>query len=390
MAGLDFDNVVVSVDGRTVNTIAGAAPVFAVEATWGGIEDKPLVFPPAPHDHDGVYLPIHGTADLSGGLNLIQLTNEDLNDLIPANLTWYYAAGTNTVTNIPLNTGNSSFSMAAFRIASGNRIQILFNSLGRIYQRIYRSNTWSPWVQWPVNFASAGYHNSIYRGYNIGSEVTAEQYASISAGTFENMFVGDYWAINDVNWRIAAFDYWYDTGDPKCNTHHVVIVPDTALVSTKMNATATTEGGYVGSDFYTGSNNITAKATVNSTVESAFGAAHILTHSEKLSNAVTDGYETASAFYDSTFELMSEVMVYGHDAYHNAEQGINLANYSTVGKTQLPLFKFTPNRITATSICWLRDVADATRFAAVRHDGTISYGSATGNSGVRPVFGICA
>ena len=47
MAILDFDNVVVTVDGKTANSMVNTAPVFAVDATWAGITDKPSVFPPA-------------------------------------------------------------------------------------------------------------------------------------------------------------------------------------------------------------------------------------------------------------------------------------------------------------------------------------------------------
>ena len=45
---------------------------------------------------------------------------------------------------------------------------------------------------------NAGAHNAIYRGKNLGSAVTAAQWATIQAGTFKNLFIGDYWTINDV------------------------------------------------------------------------------------------------------------------------------------------------------------------------------------------------
>lgn len=78
-----------------------------------------------------------------------------------------------------------------------------------------------------------------YRGKNLGTSVTAEQYAAIEAGTFEDLYIGDYWVINDVNWRIAAFDYYLTTGDTACTTHHVTIVPDTNLDTQQMNSSST-------------------------------------------------------------------------------------------------------------------------------------------------------
>ena len=41
--------------------------------------------------------------------------------------------------------------------------------------------------------SGAGLHNSFFRGKNLGSALTAAQSAAIRAGTFDDMFVGDYW-----------------------------------------------------------------------------------------------------------------------------------------------------------------------------------------------------
>ena len=106
------------------------------------------------------------------------------------------------------------------------------------------------------------------------------------------MYVGDYWTIGGVNWRIAHFDYWLGCGDTACTKHHIVVVPDTCLYNAQMHNTPsgqyeggaanTTEGGYIGSDMYkTGLNQ--AKTIITN----AFGAEHILSHRELLVNAVT-------------------------------------------------------------------------------------------------------
>lgn len=112
----------------------------------------------------------------------------------------------------------------------------------------------------PLLFNNAGAHNAIYRGKSLGSTVTTAQYAAIKAGTFDDLYIGDYWTIGGVNYRIAAFDYYLNSGDTNCTTHHVVIVPDTCLYNAQMHNTSsggwesgaanTTAGGYVGSDMY--------------------------------------------------------------------------------------------------------------------------------------------
>lgn len=82
-------------------------------------------------------------------------------------------------------------------------------------------------------FDGAGAHNAIYRGKKLGESVTSEQYTAISSGKFTDLYIGDYWTIESVNWRIAAFDYYYGCGDTAFNTHHAVIVPDTCLYLNK-------------------------------------------------------------------------------------------------------------------------------------------------------------
>lgn len=51
---------------------------------------------------------------------------------------------------------------------------------------------------------NAGAHNAIYRGKNLGSAVTAAQWAAIDAGTFEDLFIGDYWTIGGGRRRFQS------------------------------------------------------------------------------------------------------------------------------------------------------------------------------------------
>ena len=244
-------------------------------------------------------------------------------------------------------------------------------------------------TQWFQNFGSgAGYHNSIFRGKSLGSSVTSDQWAEIKAGTFKNLFIGDYWTINSITWRIAAFDYWLKHGDTECTTHHVVIVPDSNLASCKMNDSNITTGAYVGSDYYTGNNSNTGKATAQTAINNAFGSGHILSHKEYLKNAVTNGYESAGAWYASTFELMTEQMVYGCKVFGNCQNGTNLPASYTIDNAQLPLFRLNHAFQCNRANWWLRDVASASYFALVGSNGNCSYDSASDSCGVRPAFGI--
>ncbi len=232
---------------------------------------------------------------------------------------------------------------------------------------------------------NAAARNMVPRGISLGTEVTADQYAEISAGTFNDIMLLDYWTIGGVVWRVMGFDYWLHTGDTSCETHHLVIVPDTCLYNAQMNTTNVVTGAYVGSAMY-----ISNLATAKSTINSAFGSAHVLSHREYLKNTVSGGYETAGAWYDSTVELMTEEMVYGGKEFKNAVQGTNFAAQYTISKSQLNLFTLDPSKICNRANWWLRDVAYSTTFASVGNGGNCNNNAASHSVGVRPAFAICA
>lgn len=238
-----------------------------------------------------------------------------------------------------------------------------------------------------LSASNAGAHNSVYRGKYLGNALTTEQKAQISAGTFNDLYVGDYWTIGGVNYRIAAFDYWLNSGDTQCTNHHVVIVPDTCLYNAQMNTSNITTGAYVGSAMYT-SNLEQAKTTINN----AFGSANILNHRELLANATNatsdPSYETSGSWYDSTVELMTEEMVYGGVIFHNVEVNGAIPYSYTIDKTQLALFRLDPSKICNRAYWWLRDVVSSESFAFVGSSGSATGDSASNACGVRPVFAI--
>lgn len=230
---------------------------------------------------------------------------------------------------------------------------------------------------------NAGGHNSIFRGKNLGTQVTDEQYAAIQAGTFDDLYIGDYWVIGDVNWRIAAFDYYYNTGDTAFTKHHAVIVPDTSLYTHVMNDTNITTGAYVGSKMYTEGLD-QAKTTINN----AFGSSHVLSHRIYLSNATSNGRASAGAWTDSTVDLMCEHMVYGSGIFSPVSDGSTIPDNRRVEKSQLPLFAHNPRMIGIRSTWWLRDVITSAHFAFVNYYGAAYSGNASAAYGVRPAFCI--
>lgn len=237
---------------------------------------------------------------------------------------------------------------------------------------------------------NAGAHNGIYRGKDITDlfyNGTLSQ--QIAAGTFDDIFIGDY-IIGNVSHRkylVADINYRLNMGDTECTTPHILMVPEKIMGTAKMNDTNITTGAYVGSKMYT-----EYLAPFKAVIQNDFETSHIVQHRNLFANAVTNGYESAGGWFDSTIELMNEIMVYGSNIFHNIQNGANLAYNYTMDKQQLSLFRLKPALTVARNDAgerywyWLRDVVSASNFAGVNVSGYASSGSASGALGVRPAF----
>ena len=228
---------------------------------------------------------------------------------------------------------------------------------------------------------NAGFHNSIFRGKNLGTSYTAAQSSQVTAGTFDDLFVGDYWVINGVNWRIADFDPYYRCGDNISLGHHIAVVPDGNLYSTVWNETNDTSTGYVGSAIRA---NIKAASDTAAGAEekviAAFGSSHVLAYRAIYPTSYSSGKATGWAWTDAKVELMNEVEVYGSSIWTSMpgyEAGIN--------KRQLSLFRIAPQFINIRALWWLRSVDSAAYACICYHGGDSAHGGASLSLGVRPL-----
>lgn len=227
-------------------------------------------------------------------------------------------------------------------------------------------------------------HRFFFRGKELGTKVTDEKKAAISNGTFDDMFIGDFWNINDIIWRIVDIDYWYGKGDQECTKHHLVIMPDKSLYGYNMNDEATTDGGYALSKLRN-----TGLNKASDTINSIFGESNILKHRIYIVNGVEDGREESNIWVDSTVEIPTEFMMYGAYIRKSMNTGNPMAVDSSVDLSQFALMQLRPYTINMyRQNIWLRDVVSKTSFAAVGMYGHASRAEANNPFGVRPVFGL--
>lgn len=233
---------------------------------------------------------------------------------------------------------------------------------------------------------NAGFHNSVYRGKNLGSTLTSEQKLAIKNGTFKDMFIGDYWEsdkANKIKFRIAGFNYWKCNQSPNDRPkNHVVIVAD----YNEQDKFPMCERL---SDFTKGYANSSLKNKLNSGrlvskehAISVFGSPFILVHSEYLPIRIKEdgSYEYCSNVYGS-FGLPTAEMVFGY--YDKLA-----TDFQENGSRVLPLFVMNPELISGKNQYWLRNTRGNGIYAVENTNGSIAASNADTPNYVRLVFGV--
>lgn len=250
---------------------------------------------------------------------------------------------------------------------------------------------------WYSNFPDgAEAHNAMWGGRDITASFNnGTVSANIANGTFRDIFPGDYITKQvtisgktyTVNWVIADCDYWINKGDTAVTVHHVAIVPQAPIFDANMNATNTTEGGYMGSRMFKETIPACATGIVN-----AFGASHILTFRDWLisgmtANQISSGLPNftggaqwgASPWVSVQCDLMTEKMVLG--APVNSASALD----EWCATRQMSAFRLSENLINYNrQWYWLRNIVSSAHFAVVRGHGSADAGYASDSRGVRP------
>lgn len=212
-------------------------------------------------------------------------------------------------------------------------------------------------------------HRNIFRGKHLGESITEEQLEVIRDGSFADLYVGDYWEINGVKYRIADINYWKNVGYPeseKVQKPHILIVPDTILGSGQMNTGNSTSGGYRSSAMKSTKLNQIADALPDTFKDM------LISH-----RIFSDG-----SWIATSVDLMNEVMVHG--TYICADNN----NKQTSDAQQLVLFRLAPELKAIGVNYWLRNAAGSQTYTLISQYGDASSDMATSTYGIRPVFAI--
>ena len=235
-------------------------------------------------------------------------------------------------------------------------------------------------------------HNNVFRGQNLGA-LNATHIANIQNGTFHDMFVGDYFTINDSSYVIADINYKKGHGDNMSLGNHLVLMPtDWSKTPTQtlapdgktthyMNDSDTTVGGLAGSKLYQ-----TYLPQIEQKLASDFGS-HLLSFREVVSTHVDDsGAPDQAEWRDTKVMIPCEPMIYGTMVNGNNKN----SSWYNVGDdaTQLALMRLnSEERNFHRQAIWLRDIRSASEFSRASDYGDDGWGGASHTwTGVRAFF----
>lgn len=204
----------------------------------------------------------------------------------------------------------------------------------------------------------AAAHNSVYRGKWLGTAPTEEQLDAIEDGSFDDLFIGDFWSNdpddpNEIRWRIAGFNYYQNTGysydDGVVLRNHAVIMPDSAIVlqygSVMRNGTNIGQiGGYKysllrGYDGTYGESKSTTSADVtrDGNIITIHNLQHIPSYVVGLKSSLTV-YDSGGVTHGGA-EVMFDVTEFGEDPLNPGKGFIKYnEKYLSVGQSSSDIF----------------------------------------------------
>lgn len=208
-------------------------------------------------------------------------------------------------------------------------------------------------------------HTGGIRGQNLGSSYTADQKAAIAAGTFDDIYVGDYWEISGIKYYIVDIDYYLGYGNPTpTSEHHVIVLPDKVLSA---------QGYAMDTPYYAASSVFsTYLPAIASQLETLFGS-YLISQPMTLFASSTSSWINAKCVLPSMIQLQG----YSQQISHNLiQQKSEMFAY----------FRYKKDLFAADQRYWLRDTEGSGTYAFVTQNAQVYFHASSNNYYMRPYF----
>ena len=213
----------------------------------------------------------------------------------------------------------------------------------------------------------------IYRGKNLGTEFTPEQRKAVQDGSFDDLFIGDYWENPEVisplggmtvRWMIVDLDYIFgvdmESGTPVMK-HSIMIMPDQCIGNG--NVDRMSDLSYKSSPIRASLDNQTDDPEkVHQQINTIFGVKNdgsprLVQYADHLPSEVdsNNGITTKATYAACLVELPSTSMLFGSANANYGTLSLGSPSKLSYGK-QFSLFAVKPELIGGSNEYWLRDM----------------------------------
>ena len=231
----------------------------------------------------------------------------------------------------------------------------------------------------------------ITRGKNLGTTITPAQKTAIKNGTFENLWLGDYWQYNEnsCKWIIVDFDRTLDYmyGEDQ---HRITVMSDRNLGIDNIGGPGWFNGGWnstkMRNDYANGMNRFASALQV-------FDSSNFRTipvhepHGYTNTGNSWERTETDWRWEFPQVTIPSEFEMFGSSILHNRINGDD--NTVMQVPRQFSYFRVGNPVPNPAETFWLRDQITKTRFALYYgNQRRITWGEGVDKYGVRPIFSI--
>lgn len=193
-------------------------------------------------------------------------------------------------------------------------------------------------------------HNKVLREQNLGN-LTDEHYKSISNGTFDDLYLGDYFTINNHEYIIGGFDYLYGAENNSNLGHHALIIDYNRIYGHG-------DSGYpwsVNNGFTKSETYLKKLPALNNRHEVDFQN-HLLEWNEYLTTSTQDGRANGGDWFRVKSSVFNIKMLGGkiRNTYNTINK--NGIDYNVgIEKDVLPIMNFTTSNVLV-SYNYIRDV----------------------------------
>lgn len=214
-------------------------------------------------------------------------------------------------------------------------------------------------------------HNQMFRGYNLGTSITPEQFNRISSGDFSGLWLGDYWMLGGNKWVIIDFDYAFNAG---LNEHHIVLMQMSGNESRSLHGDVINNAGYGRLKAH-----VVDLPNIAKSVKNLVGASHVRALVTRYAWDFSNDLHTGAFNHKDTMDeawLPSQIQILGARVHKNARWNVAGQTDATNQSRQFAYFRMAGHSMPdglGTDHMWTSDQTFGTSHVCIHGSSGVVY-----------------